>query len=105
VYFGSMTAQLKMVLERIGYVSGTSGDMLKRKVGAAIAVQGHHGGCSVLSEMTGFMLDNRMTVCGSSSLTVLTGRKPSEILKDKEGMTSLKDLGKEMAWLLYQLRK
>ena len=104
-YFGSMTSQLKMVLERIGYVSKTSGNQLKRKVGAAIAVQGHHGGCSVLSELVGFMLDNQMTLCGSSSLTVLNGKRPSEILQDKEGMRALKDLGKEMAWLLCQLKK
>ena len=104
-YFGSMTSQLKMILERIGYVSKTSGNLLKRKVGAAIAVQGHHGGSAVMSELVLFMLENQMTVCGSSSLTVVNGKKPNEILQDKEGTRSLKDLGKEMARLLIQLQK
>ena len=104
-YYGSMTSQLKMILERIGYSSKTSGNQLRRKVGAAIAVQGHHGGSMVFSELVNFMLENQMTVCGSSSCTVLTGEKPSAVLQDRNGMKALKDLGREMAWLLEKLGK
>ena len=104
-YYGSMTSQLKMILERIGYASKTSNNQLKRKVGAAIAIQGHHGGSMVFSELVNFMLENQMTVCGSSSCAILAGEKPSAVLQDKTGMKALKDLGKEMAWLLERLQK
>lgn len=104
-YYGSMTSQLKMILERIGYSSKTANNQLKRKIGAGIAVQGHHGGSFVMAEIVNFMLENQMVICGSSSSVVLNGEKPSAILKDVPGMKALKDLGKEMAWLLFQLKK
>ena len=100
VYYGSMTSQLKMILERIGYASQTSGNQLKRKVGAVITVQSRNGGDSVYHELTNFLLQNQMVVCASSQLTILNGEKPSAIMDDKQGIKALKDLGTEMAWLL-----
>lgn len=104
-YFGSVTGQMKMLLERIGLSSITAKNQLKRKVGVAIAVQGRSGGDSVYSELVNFMLDNQMLVCTGSSKTILIGEKPSDLANDKKGMAALKDLGKEMSWLISQLRK
>jgi len=46
------------------------------------------------------MLVNGMTVCGSSPLPILTGTKPSEVLKDKAGVGALKALAAEISRLL-----
>lgn len=106
-YYGSMTAQMKMILERIGLSSATasSGNQLRRKIGSAIVVQGHHGGDMVYSELVNFMLENGMIVCSPSSRTILNGEKPSAIMEDKRGIRSLKDMGREIAWLVGQLKK
>jgi len=106
-YYGAVTAHMKMMLERIGlsFSTAANGNPLKRKAGSAIAIQGHHGGDSAYSEMVNFMLDNGMAVCGSSPRAILNGEKPSEILGDAKGMASLRELGKEMAWLLFKLGK
>lgn len=106
-YYGSVTAHMKMILERIGLCSATAskGNGLRRKVGAAVAVQGHHGGDAAYSEMVNFMLENGMVVCSPPSRTVLTGEKPSAVLEDGPGMKALRDLGKEMSWLLFRLKK
>jgi len=105
-YYGGIPGQMKILLERIGAASMScaSGNRLSRKIGAAIAVQGHDGGLSAYSQMIEFMLRNEMTVCGSRPLTILTGEKPGEILNDKKGMDALRSLGKEMAWLLSELK-
>ena len=101
-YYGGVPGQMRILLERIGLASMKciSGNPLARKIGAAVAVQGRDGGLSVYSELVNFMLSNKMTVCGSSPLAVLTGSKPSEVLKDKAGVSALKGMAKEMARLL-----
>ncbi|MCL1983933.1 MAG: hypothetical protein FWG58_00875, partial [Methanomassiliicoccaceae archaeon] len=58
------------------------------------------GGLAAYSEMVNFMLRNKMVICGSSPLTVLTGTKPSEVLNDRAGVAALKELAKEMIWAL-----
>ena len=105
VYFGSMTSQLKMVLERIGYASKTAGNQLKRKIGAVIAIQARDGGSRVYSELSEFLIKNQITLCASSDIVVLNGEKPSDILKDKQGIKALKDLGTEMSWILSKVSR
>lgn len=106
-YYGSMTAQMKMVLERIGLSSATAsrGNGLGRKVGAAIAVQGHHGGDAVYSELVNFMLENGMVVCSPPFRTILNGEKPSAVLEDRKGTDALRMLGREMAWTIPRLKE
>ena len=104
-YYEGMPGQMKLLLERIGasVASCREGNKLARKVGAVIAVQGHDGGTQTYSQMVSFMLRNGMFVCGSQPLAILTGEKPSEVLSDKKGMSALKDMAKEMAWLIDKL--
>lgn len=102
-YYGSMTAQMKMLLERIGLCSQTAGNQLKRKVGAAIAVHADQGGSRTFSELTEFMISNGMTICGVPA--VVRGEKPSDLMSDKRNIRLLKEMGKEMSWLLFQMKK
>ncbi|MCL2607052.1 MAG: flavodoxin family protein [Methanomassiliicoccaceae archaeon] len=101
-YYGSIPGQMRILLERIGLSAATCalGNALARKVGAAIAIQGRDGGLSAYTEMVNFMLRNKMIVCGSSPLTVLTGEKPSEVLNDRTGTSAVRELAKEMLWIL-----
>ena len=105
-YFGGMPGQMKLLLERIGFASSNHihGNRLARKVGCAVSVQGHDGGANVHSQLVSFMLCNGMVVCGSSPLTILSGTKPGEVLKDKVGVTALKELGTELGWLLSKMK-
>ncbi|MDR2866301.1 MAG: flavodoxin family protein [Methanomassiliicoccaceae archaeon] len=104
-YYGGIPGQLKILLERITTAASnrTGGNRLARKIGCAIAVQGHDGGTGAYSEIVNFMLRNKMVVCGSSPLTVLTGAKPGEVLDDKAGTAALRELGKEMGWLIARM--
>jgi multimeric flavodoxin WrbA len=105
-YYGGIPGQMKILLERMSMSQSlcAHGNGLAHKVGAAISVQSRDGGLATYSEMINFMLRNKMYVCGSSPLTILTGSKPSEILNDKAGVKALKELGKEMAMLLLKAK-
>ncbi|MDR0198586.1 MAG: flavodoxin family protein [Methanomassiliicoccaceae archaeon] len=105
-YYGGIPGQMKILLERISFVSSTSssGNPLARKVGAAIAVQRRDGGLSAHSEMINFLLRNKVAVCGSSPPAVLTGTRPGEVLDDRAGVSALKGLAEEMKWLLSKIK-
>ena len=105
-YYGGIPGQMKILFERIGLVSMSDkgGNKLARKVGAAIAVQGRDGGVNTYSQMIRFMMRNKMVICSSQPLTVLTGEKPGDIMNDRSGVEALKELGKEMAWIIAKMK-
>jgi multimeric flavodoxin WrbA len=105
-YYGGIPGQMRILLERITLASSTCsrGNPLARKAGGVIAVQGRDGGLSAYSEMVNIMLRNKMTVCGSSPLTILTGTKPSEALNDRIGTAALKGLCAEITYLLSKIK-
>ena len=43
VYFGSMTAQTKAFVDRVGFVNRANGNLFRRKVGAAVTVNRRAG--------------------------------------------------------------
>jgi len=104
VYYGSISAQMKIFMERVGLINRYAGNALSRKVGAAIAVQSSHGGLMALSQMVNFLLSCQIVVCPSSDSMVLTAEAPSDLEKDVNNVKLLKDLVKEMVWLMSCLR-
>ncbi len=103
VYFGSMTAQTKAFIDRVGFVSRANGDMFKRKVGAAVVVNRRAGDLMTFSEINHFFLIGQMIVPGSSYWNIVVAHRPGDIANDKEGIQILKVLGQNMAWLIKKL--
>lgn len=103
VYFGSMSAQTKAFIDRIGYVNRANGDLFKRKVGASIAVNRRAGALATFQEMNNFFLIGQMIVVGSSYWNVATAQRPGDIENDEEGLATMSDLGRNMAWVLKKL--
>ncbi len=99
VYYGTMNAQTKAFIDRVGYVCGASG-ILKRKVGAAVAVNRRAGALATFQEINNFFLIAEMIVVGSSYWNVLVGREEGDVDSDEEGKRIMGDLGRNMAWLL-----
>ncbi len=103
VYFGSLTAQTKAFIDRVGFVSRANGDMFKRKVGAGVVVNRRAGGLMTFSEINLFFLIGQMIVPGSNYWNLVMAQKPGETANDKEGVQTLKVLGQNMAWLIKKL--
>jgi multimeric flavodoxin WrbA len=102
-YISDMTANMKALIERSTMVSKMSGDLLKRKVGAAVIAVRRAGASHVFSSMNYFFLINQMIIPGSSYWNVGIGRDPGEVEKDSEGLHTMKTLGQNMAWLLKKI--
>lgn len=103
VYFGSMSAQTKAFIDRVGYVSRANGDLFKRKVGASVAVNRRAGALATFQEMNNFFLIGQMIVVGSSYWNVATALRRGDMEKDDEGLATMRDLGRNMAWALKRL--
>ncbi|KQM11444.1 FMN reductase [Methanomassiliicoccales archaeon RumEn M1] len=102
VYYGTMSAQTKAFIDRVGYVCGASG-ILKRKVGAAVAVNRRAGALATFQEINNFFLIAEMIVVGSSYWNVLVGLGKGDVDADEEGRRIMSDLGRNMAWLLKRI--
>lgn len=104
-YFADLTANTKALIERCGMVARANGDMFRRKVGAAVVAARRGGASHVFSSINYFFLIGQMIVVGSSYWNIGMGRNPGEVMKDEEGIKTMRDLGINMAWLLNRLKQ
>ena len=100
VYFSMMTPGLKALMDRAFYVARANSDMFKRKVGAAVVAVRRAGGIPTFDAINHFFLISQMIVPGSSYWSIGIGRKKGDVEGDEEGLKTMEDLGKNMAWLL-----
>jgi len=104
VYFGSATPNIKSFMDRAGFVCRQGENFLYRKVGAPIVVARRAGQNFTLAQLTFFLLIMGMIVVpGSPYWTFGFGREKGEVEKDSEGIESISNLGKNMAWLLKKI--
>jgi len=103
-YFADVSANMKALIERCGMVSRANGDMFKRKAGASVVAVRRAGAAHVFSSLNYFFLIGQMIVVGSSYWNIGIGREPGEVLKDEEGVKTMKTLGANMAWLLKKIK-
>jgi len=102
-YFSDVSANIKALIERCGMVARANEDMLRRKVGAAVVAVRRAGATHVFSSLNYFFLIGQMIVPGSSYWNLGIGREPGEVRNDNEGMQTMANLGKNMAWLIRKL--
>lgn len=104
-YFANVSPEVKMLIDRAGSVAIANDFLFKRKVGAAVIAVRRAGATHVYSSINYFFGINQMIVPGSSYWNLGMGLDPGDVLKDREGMTTFRDLGENMAWLLERIRE
>ena len=102
-YVTDVTTEMKALIDRATLVVRSSGDPLRRKVGAAIVAVRRAGAIHAFDTMNHFFTINQMMVVGSSYWNLGFGREPGEVEKDEEGLKTMEVLGENMAWLLKKL--
>lgn len=102
-YVADVSPEIKALIDRACLVSRANGGMLRRKVGAAVAVARRAGAIQAFDSLNHFFLISEMIVPGSSYWNIAIGREPGEVEKDEEGIQTMKVLGRNMAWLLKKL--
>ncbi|MFZ5950914.1 MAG: flavodoxin family protein [Candidatus Rifleibacteriota bacterium] len=99
-YFADVTAELKAFIDRVGMVGMVNGAMFKRKAGAAVVAVRRGGSVHAFDTINHFFQISQMFTIGSSYWNMGYGRNPGEVKQDEEGLQTMQNLGKNMAWLL-----
>jgi multimeric flavodoxin WrbA len=103
VYFSDVTAGMRALIERTGLVSRANGGILRRKAGAGVIAVRRAGSNFALASINYLFLISEMIIPGSSYWNMGIGRMPGEVMNDAEGLETMKNLGKNMSWLLKKL--
>ena len=104
VYCANISANMQAFLERASVITDMNQGLLTHKVGAAVTSARRGGALNTIDAMNHFFLSRDMFVVGSSYWNMAYGRLPAEVKQDEEGMETMKNLGKNMVYLLNALK-
>ena len=100
VYYGAATPQMVSLISRF---YATRGKPLKNKVGGPIVVARRAGHNFTFAQLLFFFMISEMIVPGSTYWNVAFGRSKGDVLKDEEGISTIKNFGRKMAWLIKKI--
>ncbi|WP_456372604.1 flavodoxin family protein [Methanocaldococcus sp.] len=110
VYFGGVSAQLKMLMDRSRPLR--IGFQLRNKVGGAIAVGASRNGGqeTTIQQIHNFFLIHSMIVVGDNDPTAHyggtgVGKSPGDCEKDEIGLETARNLGKKVAEVIKLIKK
>ena len=106
VYTANISANMQALLERASVVTdmNQSEKLFHHKVGAAVTAARRGGALSALDAMNHFFMLQNMFVAGSSYWPMAYGQMPGDVLSDSEGLETMRNLGRNMAYLLKALK-
>jgi multimeric flavodoxin WrbA len=103
VYFGDANATMRGLIERAGYTTRKNGNPLARKVGAAVIAVRRGGAMHAFDSVNHFFQIAEMVVVGSTYWNFGIGAEIGAVEGDAEGVKTMHDLGRNMAWVLGKL--
>ena len=102
-YFATVTAEMKALIDRAGYVTLMNGRLLKHKVGAAVTAVRRGGAIHTFDTMNHFFQISQMFLIGSTYWNMCYGLEPGDVNGDEEGIANMTDIGESMVFLLNKL--
>lgn len=100
VFYSAIAGTMKSFLDRAFYVAGSSGGLLRHKVGASVVAVRRSGGIPTFNQLNNYIHYSEMLMPGSNYWNVIHGTAPGEAVQDEEGKQIMQVLGKNMAWLM-----
>ena len=97
VYYAHPSARLLTVLDRVFYSAGKN---FACKPGAAVLSARRAGTTASFDVINKYFTINRMPVVSSTYWNNIHGNTPAEAAQDAEGLQTMTNLGKNMAWLI-----
>ncbi len=97
VYYAGLNGSLKSLMDRMFYAGGS---VMRQKPAAGIACARRAGTTITADEINKFFQINGMPVVSSTYWSVVHGRGAGEVEGDGEGLQTMRNLGRSMAWLL-----
>ena len=102
-YFANCTATTQALMERAGFATRKNGNPLARKVGAAVVAVRRCGAIHAFDSINHWFQISEMILIGSSYWNIGIGREIGDVEKDEEGLATMTNLGRTMAWALKKL--
>ena len=97
VYYAHPSGRILSFLDRVFYAGSK---VLAHKPGAAVAVARRGGTSTTFDVLNKYFTINQMPVVSSTYWNNAFGSAPGESAQDAEGMATMRNIGKNMAWLL-----
>ena len=97
VYYAHSSGRLLSVLDRAFYAGGAA---FAHKPGFAVASARRAGTTASLDAVMKHFTINQMPVVSSTYWTMVHGNRPEEVLQDAEGLQTMRNAARNMAWLL-----
>lgn len=97
VHYAAASGQIASFLHRVFYAKG---NMFKGKVGAAVVSCRRGGAATAFDQINKYFTISGMPIVSSQYWNQVHGNTPEEVIKDEEGMQTMRTLGENMAWLL-----
>jgi len=104
VYFGSVSAQMKALMDRTGYIALVNGRKFEGKVGGPLVVAQRSGQNFTFAQLMSWFHINGFFMPGSTYWNIAFGRQPGEVEGDEKGMTTAWNFGKNVALLVKKLK-
>lgn len=97
VYYAHPSGQVLSLLDRLFYAGGGA---FTHKPGAAIVTARRAGTTASLDVLNKYLLNAQMPIVSSTYWNMVFGPAPELVERDKEGLQTVRNLGRNMAWLL-----
>jgi len=98
-YFAAVSADLKALIERAGFVAYANDHAFSGKIGAAVVAVRRGGATHVYDTINHMFQMSRMIIPGSTYWNMGFGLGKGEVLKDDEGLANMRHLAKCIDWL------
>lgn len=102
-YYANISGTMKSFLDRVFFVAGVNGGLFRHKVGASISPVRRAGAVETISALDKYFTISEMFTSTSTYWNMIYGATPGEVLKDEEGIQTIKTLAKNMGFLLKSL--
>ena len=97
VYYTHPTGRILSIMDRLFYAGGAS---FALKPAAVVAVARRAGTTATLDALTKHLTINRMPVVSSTYWNMVHGAKAGDTAYDEEGLQTMRNLARNMAWLI-----
>ncbi len=98
-YFAAVSADLKALLERAGFVALANGNVFAGKIGAAVVAVRRGGATHAFDTINHMFQMSRMIIPGSTYWNMGYGLDKEDVRGDEEGLNNMRHLGKTIDWL------
>ncbi len=99
-YFQDVTAEMKALIDRAGFVGLANERMYKNKIGATLSCFRRSGGMHTIESMNHFFFSNEIIIAGRA---MCVARDKGDVEKDEEGVQAARTLGQRVAWMIKKL--